>query len=272
VTPASTNNQGSSGTINRTPPPVILPPAPVFALQPSQLVLPVSALGGALPMVLLNGQPLNVIVDPGIALLLNSIPGAVAVNIVFQPAPITNNPAERGSLGGGGFSPYAQPIDISIQVLDASGQQLALPGGDLQGTAIRIVLPVMHQPTEPGSVFAWLQAIYDTDGSFLGYIRPAATFDPITGAVTTQVGLTHLQGTLFLPAIITRSYVANHVDGAHIFSGPTRDAVDFGVAAPQFTKFTVVGPQVGGRVFVHNPVTDNYGWLDAGAVGPSVPP
>jgi hypothetical protein len=48
--------------------------------------------------------------------------------------------------------------------------------------------------------------------------------------------------------------------------------VDYGLAGPQFTIYTVVGPQVAGRIYVFNPTTLNYGWIDASGVGPSGPP
>jgi len=47
--------------------------------------------------------------------------------------------------------------------------------------------------------------------------------------------------------------------------------VDFGVAAPQFTTFTVVGPRAGCKVQVYNPVTGNYGWIDEARVEDAPP-
>jgi hypothetical protein len=88
------------------------------------------------------------------------------------------------------------------------------------------------------------------------------------GAVGLRVPLASLQGTLFLPATLVPAYVQNFDPGAHIYSGPGADAVDYGVAGPQYTTFTVVAPQLGNRLFVYNPVTENYGWIDARSVGP----
>jgi hypothetical protein len=64
----------------------------------------------------------------------------------------------------------------------------------------------------------------------------------------------------------------NHDPATHIWSGPTGDAIDFGVAAPQWTRMTVVGPQVAGRIFVFNPFAADYGWIDAAGTGPVGPP
>jgi hypothetical protein len=81
-----------------------------------------------------------------------------------------------------------------------------------------------------------------------------------------------LQGTLFLPAVLTPAWVQNHNANIHVFSGPFANDVDFGLAGPQFTTFTVVAPQIGTRLFVFNAATLNYGWIDVAGVGPSGPP
>ncbi len=108
-----------------------------------------------------------------------------------------------------------------------------------------------------------------------GQTGPLAPAGPLTGASLSPLGALSLrlsagmlQGTLFLPAVLLPAYVQNFDPEVHIYSGPGRDAVDYGIAAPQFTTFTVVGPQVGWRIFVFNPVTQNYGWIDASGVGP----
>ena len=50
------------------------------------------------------------------------------------------------------------------------------------------------------------------------------------------------------------------------------DAVSFGTTSNQFCAFLVVRAPEGARLFVYNPYTDNYLWLDADAIGPSGPP
>jgi len=81
-----------------------------------------------------------------------------------------------------------------------------------------------------------------------------------------------LQGTLFLPAALMPAYVANFDAQAHIYSSPFASATDYGLAGPQYTTFTVVAPQVASRLYVYDPVTDNYGWIDVQGVGPVPPP
>jgi len=95
----------------------------------------------------------------------------------------------------------------------------------------------------------------------------SASLSPL-GALSLRLPAGTLQGALFLPAVLVPAYVQNFDPEVHIYSGPGRDAIDYGLAAPQFTTFTVVGPQVGRRIFVYNPATQNYGWIDATGVGP----
>jgi hypothetical protein len=121
-------------------------------------------------------------------------------------------------------------------------------------------------------VFTWLQAIYDGQGNFLGYVRSPADFDASRGANLLHTTVGGLQGTLFLPVTLTPAWVQNFDPLVHMWSGPTLEARDFGFAGPQFTTFTVEAPQIVDRLFVYSPVVNNYGWIDIGGVGPSGPP
>jgi energy-coupling factor transporter ATP-binding protein EcfA2 len=56
-----------------------------------------------------------------------------------------------------------------------------------------------------------------------------------------------------------------------LWSGPGAAAVSFGLQ-PQFSSFLVVLPQTGSRLYVYNPRTKDYAYLDAAAAGPSGPP
>jgi hypothetical protein len=53
-------------------------------------------------------------------------------------------------------------------------------------------------------------------------------------------------------------------------SGP--DTVSFGATSGQFCSFLVVIPPEGDRLYVFNPYTQDYFWIDAADVGPSGPP
>jgi hypothetical protein len=53
-------------------------------------------------------------------------------------------------------------------------------------------------------------------------------------------------------------------------SGP--DTVSFGATSGQFCAFLVVLPPAGDRLYVLNPSSQDYLWIDAAAVGPAGPP
>ena len=53
-------------------------------------------------------------------------------------------------------------------------------------------------------------------------------------------------------------------------SGP--DTVSFGATSEQFCAFLVVLPPEGDRLYVLNPYSQDYLWIDAAAVGPAGPP
>ncbi|HLY63983.1 MAG TPA: plastocyanin/azurin family copper-binding protein, partial [Chloroflexota bacterium] len=191
----------------------------------------------------------------GSLILTSSVGGT----LVFNPVPSTPNAAAAGSLGGGVVLPAGPPIDIQLQLSAPS------PAGGI----VRLSLPALAGSQ---GTFAWLQAIYDLQGQFLGYIRPAAQFDPVTNSLTFQLSPDDLHGTLFLPAFIVPAWVQNFDAGLHLYSGPTDNAIDFGAAGAQFTTFTVVAPQVAGRLYVYDPLTRNYGWINVASVGPSGAP
>jgi hypothetical protein len=64
-------------------------------------------------------------------------------------------------------------------------------------------------------------------------------------------------------------WVKNHRQ-TEMWSGPQDQAgvVSFGVTSRQFCAFQVVRPQEGGRLYVLNPYSQDYFWIDADAVGP----
>lgn len=64
-------------------------------------------------------------------------------------------------------------------------------------------------------------------------------------------------------------WVKNH-RLTEMWSGPPDQAgvVSFGTTSSQFCSFQVVRPQDGPRLYVLNPYSKNYFWIDADAVGP----
>jgi len=64
-------------------------------------------------------------------------------------------------------------------------------------------------------------------------------------------------------------WVANF-EPTDLWSGPDANAVSFR-RVPQFRRFLVVQPQEGDRLYVWDPRTQNYAWIDAADVGPTGP-
>ncbi|MGI5835516.1 MAG: L,D-transpeptidase [Chloroflexota bacterium] len=65
-------------------------------------------------------------------------------------------------------------------------------------------------------------------------------------------------------------WVQNHQE-TELWSGPDANAVSFG-RVPQWSYFQAIGPQQDSRLYVWNPQTNNYAFIDAAAVGPSGAP
>lgn len=256
--PSGAPGGGTPGAPSGTPVVVSGPPSPVAQNVGITFEAPNSA------STLGTGQ---VIVDPELA---RGLPNGVRLRVVADPSPTLTTPAEQGSLGGGNVRPIAQPVDIQLQALEVlSNQRLPLPDS-VSGQVFRVVLPVPSAPIKPGEFVTWLVEVRE-EGHFLGYMRMPAAFDPATNTVTFELTGTQLSGTRFLPVVIQPAAVVNFDARARIWSSPFRNAVDFGEAAPQWTQFQVLGSQVGSRILVHNPVTDNDGWIDANGVGPVNP-
>jgi hypothetical protein len=68
-------------------------------------------------------------------------------------------------------------------------------------------------------------------------------------------------------------WVQNH-RVTEMWSGSSRqpDTVSFGATSGQFCSFLVVQPPEGERLYVLNPYSQNYFWIDAADVGPVGPP
>ena len=71
-------------------------------------------------------------------------------------------------------------------------------------------------------------------------------------------------------AAYTPWWVQNQQD-TQLWSGPDSQAVSFGTVAVR-SSFLVVAPQQGPRLYVLNPLSGNYAYVDASAVAPGPPP
>jgi LysM repeat protein len=150
----------------------------------------------------------------------------------------------------------------------ASGQPVTLPGSI--GTApVEVRLPLPSVPVGPGEQATWLMEVDDpATGAFLGYMPVSGTPDPTTGQLVLSLQLNQLHGTLFLPVVLHAAFVRNFDPQVHIWSSPFAGATDYGVAAPQWTRMQVLGPEVSQRLPVLNAFTGEAGWVDAAGVGP----
>jgi hypothetical protein len=179
-----------------------------------------------------------------------------AIALGFDPAPSNLNAVQKGSLGGGIVTPLGSPFTLDVEAPDEATIGLSFPS-----------IPV---PTDAS--LGYLYETRDDGGNFLGYLRAPTTFVPLTGRQDWTLSASEVRATLILPVALRPAYVANFVPGLRIWSGPYEGATDFGPAGPLLTTYTVVAPQVGGRIYVLNEATNNFGWIDASGVAPTGPP
>jgi hypothetical protein len=256
------------------PSPVPATPVPVtVTLQPGTTRTSVGVrpdTPSTLTLGLPGGPSVRVTIDTAFAGALQaSQPDVANIEVAFDVAPIVNIPVKPEVYGGGAASVVQDGLDIKLDLLDAAGGVVA-PAAPQAAAPVQITLP--YYPPDPGTEFHWMYEILE-DGAFIGYTwSPTETVDEVAGTVTLSLAAQDLQGTLFLPTSVTPGFVQNHDPLVHMWSGPTREARDFGFAGPQFTTFTVVAPQVATRLFVYSPIVGNFAWLDVSGVGPSGPP
>jgi hypothetical protein len=223
-----------------------------------------------------GGQAVSVSLTPELAASLVTQLGITGVQAALEPVAPESAEAQAASLSGNAV-PLGPPLSVKLSLFDAQGTVvLATAGETTADSALTIMLPALPPLADGVGVAMWSQATYDESGVFLGYAPALPALDPQTGTVAVQAPLALLQGQIgrgggavFLPAAITPSYVANFDPDVHLFSGPTSSAVDFGPVPAQFTVFMVLGPPVGGRLFVYDPASVSYGWIDASGVGPA---
>jgi hypothetical protein len=201
--------------------------------------------------------------------MLVDLPGSIQLRLV------TTSPS-AGSISGAGMDspgtsaavPLAPPFDLRLVALDsASGQPQALPDS-VASASIEVRLPLPSAVLAPGEEVFWLMEVVGPDREFLGYIRPPSVFDPAAQQVVLTIRADQLRGTLFLPVVWRTAYVRNDDSSVHIWSSPFADAVDFGEAAPWWTRMQVLAPALNQRLFVLNEFTGQPGWVDLAGVGP----
>jgi hypothetical protein len=213
----------------------------------------------------------GVIVQPvNPAAFLGLIPDGMRIEITAgdQALPADVNPAQLGSLGGGNAVRLAPPVDLQLVARDvATSAEVTLPNGALALTYV-VSLPVLAQPTSPDETFTWLVAVEEA-GHFLGYMRYPSTFDAHTNTLTFELTGERLQTISVLPVILQPSRVQTFLGDVHSWSSPFAGGVDFGVLGPVWDSYTVLAPQVGGRIGILSPDSSTMIWIDASGVGPA---
>jgi LysM repeat protein len=202
--------------------------------------------------------------DPGLAAAL---PSSLQLRIIADSQPTLSEAAGLPSPGGVVAQSLARPLDIQLIATGrASGQVVPLPAA-VASLIVEVRLPQPAFTSGPDEEVAWLMELDDADGQFLGYVRPPSALDPSTQQVVLMIPVSQLRGTLFLPVLLRTTYVRNFDPGVHIWSSPLSDAVDFGLAAPQWSRMQVLAPRISQRLPVLNSFTGEPGWIDAGGVG-----
>jgi hypothetical protein len=185
-------------------------------------------------------------VDPS---LFSVIPNALQLRIVADDQPTLDSNAGPQAFGGGAAAPLASPLSIQVLTVERDSGQMVPAPDSVASLSIAVELPPPPVVSSPGQESTWLMELDDASGAFVGYVRPANTIDPVSQQIRITVPIAQLQhGTLFVPVLLSTAYVRNFDAGVHIWSGPLPDAVDFGPAAPQWTRMQVTGPQVGQRL------------------------
>ncbi len=104
--------------------------------------------------------------------------------------------------------------------------------------------------------------------------NPFAVTPTVVAELPVSVATTPTQAVAPSPPSFVPFWVKNHRP-TEMWSGQAGQVgvISFGTTSSQFCSFQVVEPQNGPRLYVLNPYSKNYFWIDADAVGPiSEPP
>jgi hypothetical protein len=281
---------GGGGQPAPAPQPSLPPAAPIAAPAagaPQPLAPPVTSPPSALVESTTLSGPANAALAPGVILfqvtsapdhsaqaevhldpsVLAAVPDSIQLRLIDSPPPAPSA-VQLGALGGGDAEPVGPPLNLRLLAIDrTSGQPVGLPDA-VAASTIEVRLPVPPVQLGPGEHIAWLMELDGPDGQFFGYVRPLATFDPVNQQLVVLAPANQLHDVLFLPVILHAAFVRNPDAAMHMWSSALPDAIDLGVAAPQFTRMEVLAPQLGGRLLVLNAFTGEPGWVDVSGVGP----
>jgi LysM repeat protein len=202
--------------------------------------------------------------------MLVDLPSSIQLRVVTDTTGTSDGSisgAGTHSAGTNAAVPLAPAFDLRLVALDtASGLAQALPES-VAGASIEVRLPLPSAVLAAGEEVSWLMEVVGPEREFLGYIRPPSVFDPTTQQVVVTIRADQLRGTLFLPIVWRTAYVRNDDPSVHIWSSPFADAVDFGEAAPHWTRMLVLAPAFNQRLLVLNEFSGQPGWVDLAGVG-----
>jgi hypothetical protein len=230
-----------------------LAPADSVSVAPT----PVSPLIGAVPPQFPTTTSPSVVLDPSVT---GALPDGAGLMVAYDPSAALPT---SGEPSGTGVYPVGQPIRLRLQLQDPLTAADVAVSPELAAQSVRLQLPVLRQPSD--GRFAWLAGVEDA-GQFVGYALLLTDFDPATGTLRVGVPLSSLQDMLLVPVVLVPTFVEVTNRDLHIWSGPLLDAVDYGVPNPPLLILKVLGPQTAGRLFVFDPVSGSYGWVDANDV------
>lgn len=198
--------------------------------------------------------------------LNGSLPGSSSGSFAYYSFPSAGaNPPTTITLS---YAPANSPLDqaVGFNVLDDTGTNIGSAiqpaGQNMPAATIGVQLNV-----NPGSVLT-VQVVNYAQGIPITY-RLAVTGIPPSFNVPAAGG-TAATTAPSAPGAFQPFWVENFAV-TPLWSGTNQHAVSFG-NQPQFSSFLVTRPQSGGRLYVLNPRTGNYAYIDAAAVGPSGPP
>jgi hypothetical protein len=168
----------------------------------------------------------------------------VPVPVATPDATVTLPKAVKANSGTAHVYAHEGPTAIDFGLVGPMGTTLTVIGPALEGRVF-----VFNPVTEN---YGWvnLAEVVTLDGAPVGQAVPVV---PVPVA-TPDAAVT-------LPKAVKTNSGTAHV---YAHEGPT--AIDFGLVGPMGTTLTVIGPALEGRVYVFNPVTENYGWVNLAEV------
>lgn len=180
----------------------------------------------------------------------------------------------------------ARPADTSERGATVNDAVPAiLVGAVLIGFGGWMLVENLRGKRHPGALFSvvpipasfWFPGLLVAGGLLFAGLPFQATSDPAPTSVSTAVSKPASTVPTQTPAPVATPWapywVKNH-EIAEMWSGPVGQdgVISFGKTSAQFCSFQVLQPQGNDRLYVLNPHSKNYFWIDARSIGPAPPP